>query len=172
MSEENEVTVEETTSEVQPTSSTIDNLEDALKELDKVRREAAGRRVKNKEAEEKAKLWEEHVQAQKTDLEKLTENVSALQSENARLKHEQLREKVARDSKLDPEDFEFLIGDTEDELKAKAEKLNSRRGKQTADFYAGQRGTRVDATKEETADEWFMKEWRKAGSGGSSTKLF
>lgn len=152
--------------EVLPTgpSSTIDNLEDALKELEKARREAASRRVKNKEVEEKARQWEEHVQSQKTDLEKLTEQVSVLRTDNEKLRFEQLREKVARDSKLDPEDFEFLIGNTEEELKAKAEKLNSRRGKSQTDFYAGQRGTPVTATKEETVDEWFAKEWKKADS--------
>jgi len=168
MSEEvNEV--QETTEEVVVTESSdsgsrIDNLKDALKELDKVRKEAAARRVQSKENEEKASKWEEHVRSQKTDLERLTEDKEKLAEEAKNLRLENLRNSVAIKTGLDPELVEFLTGETEDELTAKAKKLIAKSAKpaKPADFFAGQRGTAVGKDLNESINDWFADAWNKA----------
>jgi len=154
--------------EATPEGSKIDNLEDALKELDKVRKEAAGRRVKAREVEEKAQKWEEYVHSQKTELEKLTEAKSTLAEQNDHLQKQLLKNEVARTVGLDPEDYEFLVGDTKEELTAKAEKLKSRRGTAgSPDFFAGQRGARVNPPEEMTTQEYFAQMWKDADTKSS-----
>lgn len=155
----------EETQETQEVVETTDDglsLEDALKELSKVRKEAAARRVKSREIEEKASKWEDYVASQKTELEKLADEKVSLLSDNEKLKKELVREKVGRTLK-DPEDFEFLVGDTEEELKAKAEKLNSRAGKRTNTF-AGERGSPVGQTQAPSTQDWFASMWDKANT--------
>lgn len=158
MSEETQETAE---TEETPAEESL-SLDDALKELAKVRKEAAARRVKSRENEEKAAKWEDYVASQKTELEKLTDEKVSLLSENDNLKKELIRERIGRSLK-DPEDFEFLVGDTEEELKAKAEKLNSRAGKR-ANTFAGERGAPVGATQEKTTQEWFQSMWDNANT--------
>lgn len=141
--------------------STIDSLEVALKEIEKLRRENAAKRVKANEVEANAKKWEEHVQSQKTELERLTESKLQAEAEAARLRVDNLRNKVAIETKLNPELLEFLVGDNEDELRAKAKKLVETVGDKgtTPDFYAGQRGTPVPP-KPATTQDWFAEFWK------------
>ena len=88
MSEQNEqVTPEVTPEKPQDESkgSSITSLEDALKVINDLRAENAAKRIKTKEVEEKATKWEEYVQSQKTELERLTESKTALEKQLADL---------------------------------------------------------------------------------------
>lgn len=166
MTEKETEEVLETKSDETADDPGIDNLEDALKELKKVRGEAARRRVQNKETEEKAAKWEEHVRNQKTDLEKLTEDNSSLKDENTSLKRENLRNKVALETGLDKDLIEFLTGETEDEMKAKAailiEKSGKATGKPQVDLFAGQRGNPVGKGSPQTFNDVLLDLWNKA----------
>lgn len=163
---------EEKTEEVQETEvapqvdadaseSTIDNLDDARKEIQKLRREAANKRVKNKELEEKASNWQKHLDSQKTEMEKLIDRANAAEGEAKKAQRETAVAKMIVKYQI-PEEFqEFLVGENEEELKAKAEKLASLKPKGTGkpDFFAGQRGEAVK-TQPKDYNDWF-KEWYK-----------
>lgn len=61
--------------------------------------------------------------AQKTESERLTEQLQALKAEAATAKAETLRLRVAAETGLPADLHEFLVGDDEESLRAKAEKL-------------------------------------------------
>ncbi len=158
------MTEENTTQEVDETQQeAVDkalSLEDALKVIKDLRREAAGRRVKGKELEEKASKWEEYVASQKTELEKLQEENALLKTTAEATKVEALRARIIAEFKLDPSDAEFLKG-SETEMKALAAKLAEKAkngASTTTDFYAGQRGGQV-APAAENLNDWFTKMW-------------
>lgn len=143
----------------------------ALKALEKVRQEAASKRdTLNKEraaAEDKAKLWDEYQNSQKTEMERLAEERSALQSKLSELETGVTRQKILNEFKLDAEDEEFLTG-TEDEMRSKAEKLAKRVAQKEekvptgADFLmAGTRGTPVmQDTDARSAGANFLDGWK------------
>lgn len=144
----------------------ITSLDDALKVIEKLRNENAAKRVKNKEIEDKAAKWEEYVQSQKTELEKLTESNAALSRENGELKLHSLKLKVAEEEKVAPELFEFLQGADEQTLRANAKKLAKvkQHGSQTTavDFFAGQRGAPVPVAQGQDSNEYFRQLWHEA----------
>lgn len=169
MSDEQEVQVEETS------GSKIDNLDDALKVIADLRKENASKRVKTKEVEDKAALWERHLEEQKTELEKLTESKVSLEQENASLRQQNLLDKIVREEGVDPEDIEFLVGNTEEELRAKAKKLAEKSKKlkekgQPANFFGGIQGVPAGTkTPEDNLETYFAEMWRtsnKARYGG------
>lgn len=154
----------DTTQEVDETqeSATDDALspEDAKKLIKELRKEAASRRIKGKESEEKAAKWEEYVQSQKTELEKLQEENKLLRDTAEADKVEKLRNRIIAEFKLDPSDAEFLTG-SEKEMKALAAKLAEKAGQgqtTTTDFYAGQRGGNV-SPKADNLNDWFTQQW-------------
>lgn len=165
MSEEENAEVQETE---ETTETGITTLEDALKALEKVRKEAGSRRIKNKELEEKAAKYDEFVQSQKTELERLTEGKSKAEAEVAELRERNLRNEVVLKTDLDPELAGLLHG-TLDEMEATAKLLVAKGGKRdpgtpkqgVTDFFAGQRGKRV-APAAETLDEYFIKMWKES----------
>lgn len=118
-------------------------------ELTKVRQEAAARRVALREAEEKAKKWEEHEESQKTELEKLQAQLAEKEKKLAETAREKVIASLARKFKLEDDDLEFLTGSDEATLEVQAEKLAKKLGrtqeeanKRTpADLLAGNRGT-------------------------------
>lgn len=139
--------------------------EQLKKELTKVRREAAAKRVKNVELEDKAKKYDEYVQSQKTEMERLSDEKEALAKEVAKLKGKDataaLRSKVAKKYKLDADLAGMLNGD-EAEMDAQAKTLADRFKTNTStDFYAGRRGTPVEVTAD-TAQEWFAAAWKES----------
>lgn len=152
-------------------SEGIKTLEDALEALKKVRAEAARRRVSEKELKEKATKYDEYVQSQKTELERLTEDKAALEKEAKALKEKDLRSTVASKHDLDPDLIGLLVG-SEEEMETTAKLLVAKGGKRSAgtntDFYAGQRGTPVQTTPANTTQEWFEKMWDES----NSTKRF
>lgn len=172
------MSVEETNEEVESVEdkpSGIDNLDDALKVIESLRKENAAKRVKTKDVEDKAKRWEEYVESQKTEMEKLTESNATLSKENDDLKFSITRDKIAREEGVPEDLLEFLVGTDENTLRAKAKKLaasagskDSGEGKQ--DFFAGQRGKPVTPVTEGLND-WFTQMWRDVDAKNSRTTM-
>lgn len=129
-----------------PKPSTLSH-EDALKELAKVRSEAADRRIKNRELEEKARKWQEYEESQKTELQKLQDSVAERDKRLAEKDQDILRSKIAREHNVADEDLDLLVGD-EANMKRLAERLGKPQGndapKRPVDLLAGNRGTAVN----------------------------
>jgi hypothetical protein len=127
------------------TSSTLSH-EDALKELAKVRAEAADRRVKNRELEDQAKKWREYEESQKTELQKLQDAVAERDKRLADRELEVTRAKIARQFNVADDDLDLLVGD-EENMKRLAERLgkpkDSDAPRRPVDLLAGNRGTAV-----------------------------
>jgi 23S rRNA pseudoU1915 N3-methylase RlmH len=124
-----------------------DNLtpEQLRAELSKVRKEAADRRIKLRDAEEKAKKWSEYEESQKTELQKLQEAVAERDKKLAEKETDVLRAKIARKHNVSDEDLDLLVGD-----EANMERLAVRLGKSQepgknapTDLLGGPRGTPV-----------------------------
>jgi septal ring factor EnvC (AmiA/AmiB activator) len=118
--------------------------EDALKELAKVRAEAAAKRVKNKELEEAAKKWEEYQESQKTELQKLQDDVAARDKKIAEKELEVTRSNIAKQFNVADEDLDLLVGD-EDNMKRLAARLGTTKDSKSnpLDLLAGNRGNPV-----------------------------
>jgi len=130
----------------EPTTTSTLSHEDALKELAKVRAEAADRRIKNRELEDKAKKWQEYEDSQKTELEKLQAAVAERDKRLADKELEVTRSKIAREFNVAEEDVDLLVGD-EANMKRLAERIgkpkDSEAPKRPVDLLAGNRGTSV-----------------------------
>lgn len=178
MSQPNEPVTPEVTPEKpqdESKSSSITSLDDALKVINDLRAENAAKRVKAKEVEEKAAKWEEYVQSQKTELERLTESKTALEKQLAELQANQLRDLIAKEVGVPEELVEFLTGSDEQTLRANAKKLASVKPQGSAntnapktDFFAGQRGTPV-AAKPEGLNEFFKQMWKDSDENSRKT---
>jgi chromosome segregation ATPase len=141
-------------------TSTIDNLADALREVGKLRKENAAKRVKANEVEEAARKWQEHVEKQKTDLERLSSEVSTTKSEADKLKEENTRLRVMRKHSI-PDEFEGLFTGSEEDMEKTASLLSKAGGTAagstgSTDYFAGRRGSSVGPEKT-TQDVW--SEW-------------
>lgn len=130
----------------EPTTTSTLSHEDALKELAKVRAEAADRRIKNRELEDKAKKWQEYEESQKTELQKLQDAVAERDKRLADKELEVTRSKIAREFNVAEEDVDLLVGD-EANMKRLAERIgkpkDSEAPKRPVDLLAGNRGTSV-----------------------------
>lgn len=129
--------------------------EQALAELAKVRREAAGRRLKTKEIEAQLAELQKYKDAEKTELELAIERASKAEEVASKLTREKTAEKAAKDAGLDPALAEFLKGNTEEELLESAKALAARVGvKQDSapDLFAGGRGGPVRAGNNSNAE--------------------
>lgn len=125
----------------EPAKLTYDQME---KELQKVRQEAASRRVALREQEEAAKKWAEYEESQKTELQKLQDAVAERDKRLADKELEVTRAKIAKEFNVADDDLDLLTGD-EESMKRLAAKLGGKQGdKQTpVDLMAGNRGTSV-----------------------------
>jgi hypothetical protein len=128
-----------------PAPSTLSH-EDALKELSKVRAEAAARRVANKELEAQAQKWKDYEESQKTELQKLQDAVAERDKRLADKELEVTRSKIAREYNVADDDLDLLVGD-EANMKRLAERLGKAKETGTpnrpVDLLAGNRGTSV-----------------------------
>lgn len=145
------------------TKSQIDNLEDALKVIDKLRNENASRRVSDKAKDQAladaAKKWQDYEDSQKTELQRLQEKAEQLENQLAKESHERLQMKVAAEYKLDPDLAEFVTGSDEEEMRSRAEKLAKRMTPEklpTADLKAGDRGGPVGGARKGSAGGRFL----------------
>src|SRR5690554_2321244 len=87
----------------------IDNLEEALKYIKRLRNEARNRRLKNKELEAMAQKWKEYEDSQKTELQRLQETAAELQKALEAERVERLRKEIVIKTGLDPELAELLV---------------------------------------------------------------
>lgn len=122
--------------------------EQLVKELAKTRREAASNRVAKNELANTVSELQKYKDAEKTQLELLTERAERAELAAA----EVLREKAARDAAksagLDPDLSDLLKGNTPEELAAHAAELKTRLGAASAgsvDLLGGNRGAPVKA---------------------------
>lgn len=117
--------------------------EQALAELAKVRREAAAKRIANRDLEEQAKKWKEYEESQKSELQKLQEAVAERDRQLAEKAAEVARAKIAREFNVADEDLDLLVGD-EENMKRLAARLGKPQEQGTpqrpADLLAGNRG--------------------------------
>lgn len=120
---------------------------DLLAELAKVRAEAAARRVENRELKAAQEELQKYKDAEKTELERVTERAAQAESQLQSLKVEKLARAAATAAGLDPDLAEFLRGTTEEELAASAEALASKTKSTAPDLGPGSRGGPVRTEK-------------------------
>lgn len=146
-------------------NSSIGDLETALKEIEKLRKENAAKRVKNKETESELEEFRKWKDSQKTELERLQEAKEAAEKELVKLRREGLRNSIGAEFKLDPDLYEFITGADEEEMRARAEKLAGKvklpeaAGPQST--YAGNRGTYVAGSNKRSLGGLFLEELAK-----------
>lgn len=141
--------------------------EEALKELAKVRKEAAAKRVANKELVDKAAKYDEHLKSQLSETERLKAEVEELKAANDNLKTETVRERVALKYGIESEMAQLMFGDLSDEatLEARAKALSGNKvaeedtkGKKAS--FGGRRGTPVKSQESEpTLQSVFTEMW-------------
>lgn len=93
--------------------------------VSKLRGEAAKYRTQAKELAEKAKKFDEHEKSQKSEQEKLTDDLRAATESRAQLESELLRMKVASSKNLPASLVGRLQGNSVEELEADADALMS-----------------------------------------------
>lgn len=93
------------------------------KQLEKARKDAAGYRTKLRELEPIAAKAKELEDAQKTEAQKLTERAEAAERMAADSQREMTRLRVLSEISLPADLHEFVTGDTEDDMRARAAKL-------------------------------------------------
>ena len=98
-------------------------------ELSKVRREAASKRVANKEKEAELEAFRAWKESQMTELERATKRAAELEAERDAARIEAARDVAKAKFGLDDEDLEFIHGKTREEILTAAEKYASRIGK-------------------------------------------
>lgn len=111
-----------------PANETVEIPTDEPKTFDaeyvkSLRQEAAKYRTQAKDNADKAKSYDEYVEAQKTEQEKKDEALAAAQSELAQMRAELLRSQVASKKQLPPSLVSRLRGETAEELEADADAL-------------------------------------------------
>lgn len=129
----------ETEPKNEPAKLTYEQME---KELQKVRSEAAARRVALREQEEAAKKWAEYEESQKTELQKLQDAVAERDKRLADKELEVTRARIAKKYSVADEDLDLLVGD-EASMTRLAEKLGkgeSQGSSSPVDLLAGNRG--------------------------------
>lgn len=89
----------------------------------KLRSEAAKYRTQAKDLAEKAKAYDEYVESQKSEQEKIADELQRAQTEKAQAQQELLRMKVAASKNLPASLVERLRGDTVEELEQDADSL-------------------------------------------------
>jgi predicted transcriptional regulator len=95
------------------------------KQLEKARKEAAGYRTKLRELEPIAAKAKELEDAQKSEAQKLTDRAELAERAAADAQREMARLRVLSEINLPADLHEFVTGDTEDEVRAKAKKLQA-----------------------------------------------
>jgi hypothetical protein len=133
--------------------------EELQAELSKTRREAAERRIKNRDAEKELDEYRKWKESQMSETQKAQARLAEIEAERIADYTEIAQSKFG----LEDDDLEFLKGSTKAEILASAEKLASRlgRGKSTAEteevksnpnLFPGTRGTPVGSGKSDYND--------------------
>jgi hypothetical protein len=103
-------------------------LEDALKELKKVRSEAARRRTSGKEKDAQLAEYEEWKKSQLTDLQRAQAEKAEIEAELNKLKKGKLQVALAKKHGLDEDFAELISGDSEEEMNDVAKRLAAKLG--------------------------------------------
>lgn len=119
---------EENTSEETVDTAAPENTDDANQTFDaeyvrKLRQESAKYRTQNKDLADKAAKYDEYVQSQKSEQERMAEALASAQQERDSIRVEMLRMKVASTKQLPPSLVDRLRGETEEEMLADADSL-------------------------------------------------
>lgn len=120
--------------------TTVDGVEDAdgltreqaIAELAKVRREAAKHRTEKQATKAALEELQKYKDAEKTELEKLTERAQRAEQELAQANREKAARAAVKAAGLDSEWADLVRGETEEELAASAKALAERVGTKTA----------------------------------------
>ena len=146
MSEVTAGTGDENVAEVDDTAVVAMSESDLRAELSRVRREAAARRVENNELKAAQAELQKYKDAEKTELERLTERATKAEEQANALLRDKAARAAAKAAGLDADLAEFLKGSTAEELKASAEALAAKtKANSAVDFIAGKRGAAVSA---------------------------
>jgi seryl-tRNA synthetase len=132
--------------------------EELQAEVKRVRQEAAARRVANRELEEKAKKWSEYEESQKSELQKLQDQLAERDKAINDAKLEAKRALIAKEFNVADEDLDLLVGD-EDNMKRLAARLGKKEegtgtGTPPSNLLAGNRGKPVGAGSNFSVDDW------------------
>jgi len=126
-------------------------------ELAKVRREAAAKRVSNKELDAKLREYEEWKRSQMTEAEKVKAERDELAAKVAATDKEKLQREVAREAKLSVKFADRIRGNTREEMledaKQMAKDLPAAGG--AGALMAGNRGSAVGSGAARDEDSWF-----------------
>jgi predicted nuclease with TOPRIM domain len=133
MTENEENATQELTLETEEDAVSGLTHEQALKELAKVRREAAKHRTEKQQLKATADELQKYKDAEKTELEKVQERAQRAETEAAELRREKAARAAAKTAGLGSEWVDLVRGDTEEELLASAEALAERVGKAKVD---------------------------------------
>lgn len=143
-------------------SSDTWTIDDYKRELGKVRSEAASRRVALREQEEQAKKWAAYEESQKTELQKLQDQLAEREKALSSKDQEILRSKIAREFNVADDDLDLLVGD-EENMKRLASRLGAGTheepptgGNTPANLLAGNRGKPIGGANSTafSVDKW------------------
>lgn len=149
-----------------PTDDSKLTLEQALAELTKVRREAAGRRVLTREQEQQLTEYQKLQDAQKTELQKAQERVAELERKSQQYEAAQQQVAAARAAGLPLEWADRVRGNSDEERLADAKKLaeslkgTTPKGSQGG-LFGGARGQDLGARPQSTAQQ--VNDWIRNG---------
>lgn len=153
MDEDNQA--QEVLAELVETDSTSELTADQLRtELTKVRREAAAKRVENNALKATQAELQKYKDAEKSELELLTERATRAEAQAQSLAHEKLVLSIAKEAGLDADLADFLKGSDEESLRASATALAAKLGSKEparTDLFAGSRGEPVRAQTDNAA---------------------
>lgn len=139
------------------------SVEDLKAALARANREAAGRRVTNKEKEAELAEYREWKKAQMSEVDRLKTEKADLQAQYDRVQKENLQRKTAAKAGLDPKLATRIHGDSEEEMLADAKALAAEfvggKTSTASGLLAGARGRPVGQDAEETESEWFRKQF-------------
>jgi hypothetical protein len=119
-----------------------------------LRAENAKRRVEEKQREKELEEYRKWRDSQKSELEKLKEENATLKKLTTQAQKEKARIAVGKEAGLDPDLWEFIKGDTEEDMLASANKLASKakKGSSPNDVFAGRRGGPVGDKPKDTKE--------------------
>lgn len=125
--------------------------EELLAKLARVNREAASRRISNKEKEQKLAEYEEWKRSQMSEADRLKVERDELKAMNDTLVREKVLGRVAKKANLDEDLVDLIKGDTEEEMLRSAKKLSEKFSKREpekapargSELFPGKRGKPV-----------------------------
>lgn len=152
-----EVTEEEI---VQPEAESHEGLsrEQLLEELSKVRKEAAARRIENKNLKSDSDKWKQYEESQKTEMQKLQDSIAERDKALSDYKVKDLKLSVAREVGLDSDDIDLIGGTDEETIRASAQKLKERLtpkqdGTKPVELLGGNRGKPIGSNATQSIDD-------------------